>query len=440
MQKTLIKFLITSFLSFLFLVGWAFFTQAKEGYYGTLCGEEFEKQKPPCSGTVIKVDVADMESKPEKGCPDGKKFGGCISLNSDCVANGLNQLCTAVNVCCVDQYKVGTTDNVKCTSESAVECQVGATAPSSLGLFSYKCVAPGACEGENLGQANCKQGISGAVCCRMPKCGKETTTASGGTATKPPSEFKLTNPLGNTTSIPVILGRIIKTFLGIVGGIALMVFVYGGLMWMTARGDSGQVKKGQDALKAASIGLFIVIFSYTLAGYLVTALTSEQTIIAAQEGRSTNTEKPTEAGSQAATVSSQLKEAEQKTQQGQAGAVQVGQDAGIPSQPTNCGSLKGQAYLDCITAGGQALYNTPNPTPNLPGGQKDCKYAPDPDQCSTIAWKTICNQKVFDTGYGAYNKMSCASQTECTSKGGTVVKTSSFGNLCGSGSVCCKAP
>lgn len=361
----------------------------------------------------------------------------------DCVAGTTKVGCyqdkngNIVGICCADQYKVGSSDNVKCTNDTAVECQVGDTAGSSLGLYSYRCVAPGACEGSDLGQANCKQGVSGAVCCRMPKCGKDTSTATQA-ATKPPSEFKLANPLG-TTSIPVILGRIIKTFLGILGGIALMVFVYGGLMWMTARGDSGQVKKGQDALKAAAIGLFIVMFAYTLAGNLVSFLSSEQTIIAAEEGRTT-TEKPTVAGSQAATVSSQLQESQQKQAAGQAGAAAAGQAAGVPPQSTNCNSLKGQAYLDCISASGQSLYNTPNPQPNLPGGQKDCKYAPDPNQCSTIGWKTICNQKVFDTGYGAYNKMDCFTQAECTSKGGTVIKTSSFGNNCSGGGVCCKVP
>ncbi|MDD5438539.1 MAG: pilin [Patescibacteria group bacterium] len=440
MPKGLIKNFLISIVSFLFFAAPMFFVQAAETMnFENACGEPPQGSKPACSGNVVKVKVGDMVASPNKGCTDGKQFAGCRIEGSDCVSNGVYQDCSAINVCCADQYKIGSDDQANCSQEDVVECGASAEAlPPKGGLFSYKCVDPGACKGNIVAGANCPQGVSGKVCCQQARCVKSSSSA-GGTATKPPSEFKLTNPLGNTTSIPVILGRIIKTFLGILGGIALMVFVYGGLMWMTARGDQSQVKKGQDALKAATIGLFIVIFSYTLAGYLVTALTSEQTIIAAEEGRAT-AEKPTEASNQAATVSSQLKEAEQKQQQGQAGAVQAGQSAGIPEQTSNCGSLKGQAYLDCISSSGQSLYNTPNPMPNLPGGQKDCKFAPDPNKCSTIGWKTICNEKVFDTGYGAYNKMSCATQSECTGKGGTIINTANFGNNCGAGSVCCKAP
>jgi hypothetical protein len=376
-------------------------------------------------------------------CPaTNPNFIGCFlptGEDPNC-SNCYQQCCTGS-----ETYNGPANTTNSCFPQAATECGNGASDG-----FAYKCFEAGTCNlyvGSEIitpGTGSAKVCSTG-VCCKLPRCPDTSNKASA--AVKPPSEYKLANPLG-TTSIPTILGKIIKTFLGIVGGIALMVFVYGGLMWMTARGDQGQVKKGQDAIKAAATGLFIIIFAYTLAGYLVTALTSEQTIIASQEGRGT-TETPTQANQQAATIGSQLKESEQKQEQGQAGAGQAGAQAGITptpgqTQPSACENLTGMEKIKCeqgelagFLGSGQAAYNTPNPGAGLPGGQKDCTGNPN---CSQVGWITVCNEKVFDTGYGTYNNASCMAQADCTSQKGTVLKTLLFGSQCGVGNVCCKVP
>lgn len=431
--------------------------RATQGYYETACGEAYEAQKPPCSGTAMSADPGDMQTKSEKGCPSPKKFAGCIKNGSDCMLSGLNQLCTVISICCVDQYKIGSEDQANCTQEDVVECGASATLPPKGGLFSYKCVDPGACAGNVVAGANCPQGISGKVCCQLAKC--VSATPAAGAAVKPPSEYKLTNPLG-VTDISVIIGRIIKTFLGIVGGIALMVFVYGGVMWMTARGDAGQVKKGQEALTAAVIGLFIIIFSYTLAGNFVAFLTSEQTQIAQQENRGGTAPQTTAEAQQVQTIQSAQQQAAQQ-QAGQAGAAQAGQESGVTTPPAGCDQLSGQAKLDCIGSSGQALYTTPGQQTGMPGGQKDCTGNPN---CSQVGWINVCGEKVFDTGYGTYKNLECRSPDTCAagsilssncealkqtfsagvlkdfvSNNCTKISLGSFGNNCGSGAVCCRA-
>src|SRR3989339_1469878 len=61
------------------------------------------------------------------------------------------------------------------------------------------------------------------------------------TNTKTASEpVKLTNPLtGNQKSddIPVLLGKIINYAMGIIGSLALVMFIYGGLTWMLSGGN-----------------------------------------------------------------------------------------------------------------------------------------------------------------------------------------------------------
>lgn len=61
------------------------------------------------------------------------------------------------------------------------------------------------------------------------------------------------------------LGSIAQLILGVAGGLTLLMFVYGGFLLLTSAGEEGKVTKGRDVLKAALIGLAIIL----LAGYLV---------------------------------------------------------------------------------------------------------------------------------------------------------------------------
>jgi len=82
----------------------------------------------------------------------------------------------------------------------------------------------------------------------------------------PPTQFP--NPL-KTTSVPELIGRVISAVLGVVGSIALIMFVYGGLIWMTAAGNQERVKKGGDILMWAAIGLVIIFSAYAIVYYVI---------------------------------------------------------------------------------------------------------------------------------------------------------------------------
>ena len=74
----------------------------------------------------------------------------------------------------------------------------------------------------------------------------------------------LPNPLGGTdaSDINVLIGQVINGVLGVVGSLALIMFIYGGFTWMTAAGSSEKVTKGKDILVWAVIGLIIIFMSY----------------------------------------------------------------------------------------------------------------------------------------------------------------------------------
>ena len=83
----------------------------------------------------------------------------------------------------------------------------------------------------------------------------------------------LPNPLGpGVDNIPLLANRIIIGILGIVGAIALLAFIWGGLLWMTSAGNSERVEKGKQTLIYATLGLLVIFISYTVINFVFNAL------------------------------------------------------------------------------------------------------------------------------------------------------------------------
>jgi hypothetical protein len=78
----------------------------------------------------------------------------------------------------------------------------------------------------------------------------------------------LTNPLGNATPNSLI-GRVINAILGVIGSLALLMFVYGGITWMTSSGSPEKIKKGRDIIIWSVIGLAVIFFSYALVNLVI---------------------------------------------------------------------------------------------------------------------------------------------------------------------------
>lgn len=84
----------------------------------------------------------------------------------------------------------------------------------------------------------------------------------------------LTNPLGTANADPrIIVGNVIKALLGIVGSIALAVFIFGGFTWVTSAGNEQRVQKGKDMIMWAAFGLVVIFVSYALVTFVIGAIT-----------------------------------------------------------------------------------------------------------------------------------------------------------------------
>lgn len=103
----------------------------------------------------------------------------------------------------------------------------------------------------------------------------EPTQSEDNTLNTSGSAVKLTNPLTGTQaseSIPVFLGKIISYAMGIIGSLALVMFIYGGAVWMLSRGNQEQVSKGKNIIIWATLGLAIIFTAYALIRFVILAI------------------------------------------------------------------------------------------------------------------------------------------------------------------------
>lgn len=96
-----------------------------------------------------------------------------------------------------------------------------------------------------------------------------TGPTTQGTAVDPVEAY---NPL-SARSVPEVIKNATTAILGVVGALALAMFIYGGLMWMTSLGNQQRVEKGKETLKWATIGLIVIFASYSLLSFIFKAFT-----------------------------------------------------------------------------------------------------------------------------------------------------------------------
>ena len=91
----------------------------------------------------------------------------------------------------------------------------------------------------------------------------------------PPIDIKITNPLkGGTDSIPVLLEKIISEALLPIGAVVVVVMIiYAGFLYVTAKGKPEDITKAKDALLYAAIGAGILLGARVLAGAIKATVT-----------------------------------------------------------------------------------------------------------------------------------------------------------------------
>ena len=77
-----------------------------------------------------------------------------------------------------------------------------------------------------------------------------------------------------TACIANIAGNVVRVALGFTGIILLGYLIYAGFLWMTSGGESDKAKEAMTMIRNAVIGLVILVASFAIASYVLTALSN----------------------------------------------------------------------------------------------------------------------------------------------------------------------
>lgn len=91
------------------------------------------------------------------------------------------------------------------------------------------------------------------------------------TVTNRGSVVGLSLPLSNI-KLEAFIGRVIRAIVGLVGTIALVMFIWGGLQWMLAAGDATKVAAGKKTITWATLGIFAIASAYAILNFIINAI------------------------------------------------------------------------------------------------------------------------------------------------------------------------
>lgn len=97
-------------------------------------------------------------------------------------------------------------------------------------------------------------------------------TAALADSVYPLPNFLFTNPDDNGGNPNLFIGRMIGFIVGFVGLMALIMFIYGGVLWLVSGGREDYVKKGTKTMSFAAIGLIVIFSSYIVVNFVISIL------------------------------------------------------------------------------------------------------------------------------------------------------------------------
>ncbi len=72
----------------------------------------------------------------------------------------------------------------------------------------------------------------------------------------------------SSTDVKIVIGTAIKAVMTLMGSIALAMFIYGGVLWMSSAGNAERSKKGLQVILWAALGMFMILISYAVVRFI----------------------------------------------------------------------------------------------------------------------------------------------------------------------------
>ncbi len=74
------------------------------------------------------------------------------------------------------------------------------------------------------------------------------------------------------TSLPQIIGNIVKVILGLFGIVATVIIVTGGVKWMLSQGDTQKIDSAKKIMIAGAVGMVLIVSGYAITAFLISGL------------------------------------------------------------------------------------------------------------------------------------------------------------------------
>ncbi len=74
--------------------------------------------------------------------------------------------------------------------------------------------------------------------------------------------------------LPATIASIIRTVLGFLGIVAVVIILWGGFQWMTAGGNEDKVKIAKRLIVQGIIGLVVILSAFAIASFVINSITS----------------------------------------------------------------------------------------------------------------------------------------------------------------------
>ena len=77
---------------------------------------------------------------------------------------------------------------------------------------------------------------------------------------------------GNKNDLMATINTIINVIIGVIGFVAVVVIILGGVQYTTSAGDPGKVKKAKDTILYGIIGLVVALLAYAIVNFVLTSI------------------------------------------------------------------------------------------------------------------------------------------------------------------------
>lgn len=108
----------------------------------------------------------------------------------------------------------------------------------------------------------------------------QETTGTNTTQTNTTGSVTLENPLGPDANDPrLLVARLIQAMIALSGGIALVMFIYAGLLFLTAGGAPGPISKAKILMLYVILGIVVIAGAFVATNTIFTAVLTGNPVV-----------------------------------------------------------------------------------------------------------------------------------------------------------------